>query len=496
MSANSYMRTDETEPEDSSSGLEAAIECETAVREVHDLPSPESCERFDAPVIATIHDLSQESDLMRLTESELQLGKSKPYWIPDDDCTQTQARVCTPCAAMLVRIEQYEKTIKENAERNPDDASPSTSSGNRTARGVLKTRAPKSLDLESQSSETSDTVERKRSVVFRDGVKPGATTPVNGVEFGMDEKNTAVKPKKKSRKRHVVTRRVAELRLEDELACALPTPTRPNFLIINSNGEMAKVDEDFTITKLKEGLPVTVVLKKNLTCVAKICEVDSMSVFCVHSCGFASIGLDEIYSTSCDADQAGVRQVCTRLPAIHSVPIALSPLPRHILFFPPTLQDFTSLSIPSSPFLIALFLHDAELSWAMACPNRLLFRLGLKYSWTLFIHTETSQTVLKVFTDFHSWSFRMKHLVGCTVTLSNDVTLVEIPKCAKNDLDEIISLNRTMIAWATSVNLSADSHLVCDEADGFYSTQVFARESTRQGKVFLISVLNVYEVEE
>uniref|UniRef100_A0A0K0D1Q9 FYVE-type domain-containing protein n=1 Tax=Angiostrongylus cantonensis TaxID=6313 RepID=A0A0K0D1Q9_ANGCA len=36
--------------------------------------------------------LSQESDSMRLTESELQLGKSKPYWIPDDDCA-----VCMLC---------------------------------------------------------------------------------------------------------------------------------------------------------------------------------------------------------------------------------------------------------------------------------------------------------------------------------------------------------------------------------------------------------------
>ncbi|KHJ83987.1 hypothetical protein OESDEN_16305 [Oesophagostomum dentatum] len=226
-----------------------------------------------------------------------------------------------------------------------------------------------------------------------------------------------------------------------------------------------------------------------------------MSVFCVHSSGFATIGLDEvlfvwkrddledftvplnvlhriaqIYSTSCEADQAGVRQVCSRLPAIHSVPLALPPLSKHILFFPPTLQDFSSLSVPNSPFLIALFLCDAELSWAMACPNRLLLRLGLKYSWypTPVVNivgreaaytTETSQTVLKVFTDFRNWSFRMKHL-----------------------LDEIISWNRSMIAWATDVNLSADSHLVCEENDGLYTTQVLARGASRKatGTSFII----------
>ncbi|PIO66043.1 FYVE zinc finger [Teladorsagia circumcincta] len=162
-------------------------------------------------------------------------------------------------------------------------------------------------------------------------------------------------------------------------------------------------------------------------------------------------------------------------------------------------KDFSSLSLPNSPFLIALFLNDAEVPWAMACPNRLLFRLGLKYSWypTPFVNivgrqavysTETSQTVLKVFTDFRSWSFRMKHLAGSTVTLSNDVTLVEIPKSAKDDLEEIVSFNCKMLAWSTSTNLIADSHLVCDETNGVYSTQVLARGSTRKatGASFLI----------
>lgn len=82
----------------------------------------------------------------------------------------------------------------------------------------------------------------------------------------------------------------------------------------------------------------------------------------------------------------------------------------------------------------------------------------------------------------------MKHLAGCTVTLNNDVTLVEIPKCAKDDLKEIVSMNRKMLAWTTSVNLSADSHLVCDEADGVYSTQVLARGASRKatGASFII----------
>ncbi|KIH58995.1 FYVE zinc finger, partial [Ancylostoma duodenale] len=466
-------------------------------------PSPAPpCDRFGAQVIATIHDLSQESDPMRLTESELQLGKSKPYWIPDDDCSmcmlcnarfsllnrrhhcracgrvacgscckeratlqymkdepkkQGPARVCTPCASMLARIEDYEKMMREHAEGGAsDEITPSTSSGSRVARGVLKTRGTSIGESEAETSQPSEGHEKKRSVVFRDGVKPGATSPSSSADPAMEEKSTTVKPKKKSRKRHAVARRVAELRLEDELGCALPTASRPQLLVVCPNGEMDMVDEEWVKARLKEELSVTIVLKKNLSCVVKICTESNMSVFCVHSCGFATIGLDEvlfvwkrenvedftvplnvlhriaqIYSSSCDADQAGVRQVCSRLPAIHSVPIALPPLSRHILFFPPTLQ---------------------------------------------------------VFTDFRSWSFRMKHLVGCTVTLCNDVTTVEIPKSAKQDLDEIISWNRTMIAWTTDVNLSADSHLVCEETDGFYSTQVLARGSSRKatGTSFII----------
>ncbi|WKX97429.1 hypothetical protein Q1695_013240 [Nippostrongylus brasiliensis] len=561
-------RSERAGSEESCHGLETAIECETRG---DDLPSPAAPrDRFGAQVISTIHDLSQDSDPMRLTESELQLGKSKPYWIPDDDCPlcmlcnarfsllnrrhhcracgrvacgacckeraqlqylkdepkkQAQARVCTPCASMLARIEDYEKMMREHAEGSgADEPLASTSSGARAARGVLKTRTASVSEQEAESSQSQESAEKKRSVVFRDGVKPGAASPSGPVEVGSEERSTTVKPKKKSRKRHSVARRVAELRMEDELACALPTAERPRVMVVAPTGEITMVEEDWITNRLKEDLPVTVVLKRNLSCMVKVCKVGATSVFCVHSNGFATIGLDEvlfvwnrenlddfalpltvlyriaqIYSTSCDSDQAGVRQVSSRLPAIHSVPIASPPLTRHILFFPPTLQDFSTLMVPKSPFLIALFLNDVELPWAMACPNRLLFRLGLKYSWypTPIVNIigrdavysmETSQTVLKVFTDFRSWSFRMKHISGCTVTLNNEVTLVEMPKSAKDDLKEIISLNRKMLAWTTCVNLAADSHLVCEETDGVYYTQVLARGATRKftGASFLI----------
>ncbi|KAK6061969.1 FYVE zinc finger [Cooperia oncophora] len=307
-------------PQGSSDGLETAIECET---KEDGCPSPlGQRDRFGAQVISTIHDLSQDTDPTRLTESELQLGKSKPYWIPDDDCSmcmlcnsrfsllnrrhhcracgrvacgscckekatleymkddpkkQAQARVCTPCATMLARIEDYEKMMREHAEVSASNEAPistSTSGGSRASRGVLKTRSASVGDSEAETSQSSDSSEKKRSVVFRDGVKPGSSSPCGVVDpaGSAEEKSSAVKPKKRGRKRHAVARRVAELRIEDELGCALPTATRPQLLVVCPNGEINMVEEEWVNNRLKEELPVKVVLKKNLSCVVKICK--------------------------------------------------------------------------------------------------------------------------------------------------------------------------------------------------------------------------------
>ncbi|VDK85056.1 unnamed protein product, partial [Cylicostephanus goldi] len=190
-------------------------------------------------------------------------------YMKDDPKKRSPARVCTPCASMLARIEDYEKMMREHAEGGDSvDATPSTSTGIRVTRGVLKTHA--SNEAEPDASH-ADAHEKKRCVVFRDGVKPGATSPTS-LNPPAEEKSTTVKPKKKNRKRHAVVRRIAELRLEEELGCALPTSTRPEFLIISPSGDMEMVAEECVVSRLKEDLPVTIVLKKNLSCVVKICK--------------------------------------------------------------------------------------------------------------------------------------------------------------------------------------------------------------------------------
>uniref|UniRef100_A0A1I7X3V4 FYVE-type domain-containing protein n=1 Tax=Heterorhabditis bacteriophora TaxID=37862 RepID=A0A1I7X3V4_HETBA len=505
--------------EESAHSLETTVKChpgDGSDQNQENIDKGSSESHFLSQSIATVHDLSEEANPNHLTESELQLGKSKPYWIPDEDCSScmlctsrfsilnrrhhcracgrvlcgscckdkailqymkdepkkhSQARVCSPCASMLARIEEYEKSswsVNEEEEGGADDVGTSSISGGgtRSARGVLKTRAVSLSETESESTQCVESTVRKRSVIFRDGVKPGAVnSTVDGGEE--EERSTTIKPKKKSRKRHAVARRIAELRMEDELGCVLPTETRNCALVVYPDDEIKSVENHWMSNRFKDGLPVTVVLKKNLTCVVQICKLGSNTVWCVSSRGFTTIGLDEllfiwrrdnvdefdlplnvlqrVFTTASNMDNSGVRRVCSRLPTISSVPAAVFPLTKHIMFFAPTLQDFSSLPIPSTSFMIALFLHDSELPWAMACPNRILFRLGLKYSWypTPIVNivgrdpvysSETGQTVLKI--------------------------------------ADIILWNRSMLAWTCDVNLEADSHLVCDESNGFYSTQV------------------------
>ncbi|ULU05278.1 hypothetical protein L3Y34_017767 [Caenorhabditis briggsae] len=558
--------------------------------------------RFDSS-IATVHvlhesdsDESQPRRERRLTESELQLGKTSPYWIPDSECQNCMlcnvkftiitrrhhcracgrvlcgsccseksvldylkedgkkpqaVRVCKPCSTMLSRIESHEEeerrrlTDAHDRSYNEEDTSTSTTPHATTVpRGVLKARSmtqtneeegpSTSSQVPSSSSNVSESA--KRSVVFRDGVRPGAPADEQNPE---EERSTALKPKKKSRKRTAVVRRIAELKMEDELACALPKEGVTKLLIVKPDSEQPKFEDASVILEaLCDFTVVTVVLKKNLNCTMQIFNNPNFGlVWAVSSQGFAQIGLDElffswtlsdsekqnmdseepeldektalsliplvvlhrismIYCQSTEHEYAGVRRVDSRLMRIHTVTESVTPLPKHVMFFRPTVQSgLENMRIPTNPFLIACFLHDDELSWATALPNRLLYKLGEKYNVfpTPFVNfvnrpalysTDASGTVLKVFTDFRSWSYRMRHIPGCTVSLTNEKTIIRIPKSCMKELKEIITFSRSMVAWSCDMNQDDDSVLVCEETDpGLYSTQVFAkymgqREST------------------
>ncbi|CAL2032665.1 unnamed protein product [Caenorhabditis brenneri] len=561
--------------------------------------------RFDSS-IATVHVL-HESDSdesvaprreRRLTESELQLGKTSPYWIPDSECPlcmlcntkftiltrrhhcracgrvlcgsccnekavleylqeegkKPQAvRVCKPCSSMLARIESHEQeeqrrreSVVSDGPSNEDEASSSAAPVSAVVpRGVLKTRSMTQGNEDEGASTSSHfaPTSSNRSVMFRDGVRPGA--PVDE-EFSGEERSTALKPKKKSRKRTAVVRRIAELRMEDELQCALPKGDATKLLVLKPDYDQPKFENASNILEsLCNFSIITVVLKKNLNCTVQIFNNPNFGlVWAVSTQGFAQIGLDElffswtlndkekqkvdaeepelheqtalsllplsvlhristIYTHSTEHEYAGVRRVDNRLMRVHTVPEPKYPVSKHIMFFRPTIQaGLGNMRIPTNPFLIACFLHDDELNWAIALPNRLLYKLGEKYNVfpTPFVNnvgrpalysTDVSGTVLKVFTDFRSWSYRMKHIPGCTVSLSNDKTVIRIPKSCIKELKDILNLNRSMVAWSCDFSQEDDSVLVCEETDpGLYSTQVFAkyigqRESTSASFVIL-----------
>uniref|UniRef100_A0A1I7T041 FYVE-type domain-containing protein n=1 Tax=Caenorhabditis tropicalis TaxID=1561998 RepID=A0A1I7T041_9PELO len=548
--------------------------------------------RFDSS-IATIHVL-HESDSdeslptrreRRLTESELQLGKTSPYWIPDSECPNCMlcntkftlitrrhhcracgrvlcgscccekaileylheegkkpqaVRVCKTCSSMLSRIEAHQQeeqrrreSIVSDGHQNEEDSSSSTPQPVTVPRGVLKTRSmtqsgeEESNSANSQIPSTSASVSEssRRTVMFRDGVRPGASVNEENLE---EERSTALKPK---RKRTSVVRRIAELRMEDELTCALPKSGTTKFLILKPDSEWPKLEDAHIILEsLFNFSVVTVVLKKNLNCAVQIFNNPNFGlVWVVSTQGFSQIGLDEllfswtlndeekqkvdaeepeldeqtalsllplsvlhrismIYVNSTEHEYAGVRRVDNRLMRVHTVSDPQYPLTKHVLFYRPTVQPgLDSMRIPTSPFVIACFLNDDELSWATALPNRLLYKLGEKYNVfpTPFVNkvgrpslysTDVSGTVLKVFTDFRSWSYRMKHIPGCTVSLTNDKTTIRIPRSCLKDLKDILNFSRSMVAWSCDYHQEDDSILICEETDpGLYSTQVFAK---------------------
>uniref|UniRef100_A0A0M3IRC4 DUF3480 domain-containing protein n=1 Tax=Ascaris lumbricoides TaxID=6252 RepID=A0A0M3IRC4_ASCLU len=164
-------------------------------------------------------------------------------------------------------------------------------------------------------------------------------------------------------------------------------------------------------------------------------------------------------------------------------------------------ECFDNLIVPSSPFLVACFIHQCETLWALAIPNRLLYRIGLQASYypTPIVNRRTRDpvyssfsdtTVLKVFTDFRNWSYRMLRVHGSTLDLQDDESRLVIPLWAKSDLKNLVESNRNMIAFALDFNADADSHLVCEQdATGSYRTQVFTTGVTARkvtGASFII----------
>ncbi|CAJ0963188.1 unnamed protein product, partial [Mesorhabditis belari] len=557
---------------------EMAIEVAEGL-DFHDAqPEAGQRQRFEEQVIAVVHDMAQETNPMLLTESELKLGKTKPYWIPDSDCVlcmlcsvkfslivrrhhcracgrvlcaaccneratlaylgddekKNKQRVCQPCLTMLDRIKEYENAAAL--------AEVIDGGGSSRTRGVLKSRPIEviaAIDGEEPGPSSSlnpppialegTSVERKRSVVFRDGIRPGDARVSDPAE------QSAVKAlkKKPSRKRVHVTQKLASLKLEEEMVSFLPKEGDNLYIIKSPDGTIRRNQIDEIESRLKDDLPVEIILKRNLSCVLQRANNSSKPaerIFSVSSRGFFAVGIDEMvyiwsmsgeveeneckvptdvlqrisemFESCLEVDGSGVRTVISRLPSIHSSSNGPSSIcSTHILVYRPSIQETRSLSIqwPPHPFVIGISLHDKEFIWALASPNRLLLRLGLLNSWypcplinvpgrEPVYGTDTNNTVLKVFTDFREWSYRMPNVPGSSVILKGNETLIRIPYLAKQQIKEIVETNSRMIAWQCGIAQEADSHLVCVQEGHSFTTQILAKGHSRQvtGATFVI----------
>ncbi|KHN81998.1 Zinc finger FYVE domain-containing protein 9 [Toxocara canis] len=498
-------------------------------------------------VVASTHDISSETDLTRLTESELQLGKVKPVWIADSEtascmlccakftlilrrhhcrscgrvlcgqCTAYKAvlpymndsskkfKVCEPCLQTLQRIDDYEKGIglqedSTDASTNEPGASSSALSADipRMTKSVLKVKSSEASNEAAEGGErpsgTGDVA--KRSVTFRDGVNPGDGTADKGVTdaaIAPEPSNLIPKPKKK---RASVVRRVKELRMEEENVCLLPKEADDPLYTRRANGAVEKL-ENLEEVQRRLADEEIVVIAVSLDC----CGLGR--VMCVSSSGMFAVGLDEImivydldedeqpslpvniihriheiYECSLKPqnesfdEKMGIRAVHLRVPPLHSTLRKNEQddfAGRDILLFRPSLQCFDNLVLPSWPFLVACFVQQCEKLWAMAIPNRLLYRIGLQASYypTPIVNRRgrepvytpvTDTTVLKVFIDFRNWSYRMLMVHGSTLELQDNGSRLVVPTWAKGEVCSRSTIWKYSIGSCPTL-VSTPSHL-------------------------------------
>ncbi|EJD74052.1 FYVE zinc finger family protein [Loa loa] len=314
-------------------------------------------------VVSSTYDISHDSGVKYLTESERQLGKKKPIWIDDREtlscmlccikftvfvrrhhcrccgrvlcarCTTQKAslsyvnnpkkehRVCDPCFETLQRIEEFEKNIKtgELADMNEyghsSDISPVT-------KPVLKSRGKpeNTISTNNECSSSNDTAHGgsavKRSVTFRDGLHPGYSS--NATESSVTDMGSS-KPKKHDSRRQHISRRLLQLHVADECVCLLSgdglasdadeTATADNqrrtALYLRSKDGIIKECDNIQeqITSLKNFELLEVMIFRNLWCSIKLCQYENKTVMCIISSGMSFVGLDEIFlAYYCDTE--------------------------------------------------------------------------------------------------------------------------------------------------------------------------------------------------
>ncbi|VDN25843.1 unnamed protein product, partial [Gongylonema pulchrum] len=391
------------------------------------------------------------------------------------DDPNKEHRVCDPCFETLKRIEEYEKSLRTSGLESGRCVSSSEGTAESSRVGTkpvlkptLKTESATAKELDTPSSSDAAAA-AKRSVTFRDGVHPG-DSPADTT----DNAASSSKQRKHGSKTRASSRRLKQLHVSEECVCFLPDDDNCCLHLRSSDGaivECANVQQ-YCIPALRNEESIDVMIFRNLWCTVKLCEYDGKTAMCISSRGMSFVGLDEIFlAYYCDAnslefpidflrriyeiyefaltpqnesadEELGIRLAHHRVPALHRTTYfsnSEKPVARDILLFRPafqrafyghselgvlcrltnkTVKDFKNLPVPSSPFLVAAFIHHSESIWANVIPQRLLIRLGLQasfYPTPLINDLERKPvysaifdtSVLKMFNDFRNWRFRM-----------------------------------------------------------------------------------------
>ncbi|XP_063322854.1 zinc finger FYVE domain-containing protein 9 isoform X2 [Pelmatolapia mariae] len=156
------------------------------------------------------------------------------------------------------------------------------------------------------------------------------------------------------------------------------------------------------------------------------------------------------------------------------------------LYVRSTLQSLQGLPLPNQPYLFGLLVHRAEVAWAKAFPLRLMLRLGAEYRFypcPLYsvrfrkpLFGDIGHTIMRLLVDFRNYRYSLPMVSGLTVDLEAHRTCIKIPTTGYNELMKAVNKsNEHVLAIGACFNETADSHLICVQADdGQYQTQAIS----------------------
>ncbi|XP_055928469.1 zinc finger FYVE domain-containing protein 9-like isoform X1 [Argiope bruennichi] len=360
-----------------------------------------------------------------------------------------------------------------------------------------------------------------KQVIFSDGIRPGGdltdlTEPVDAVPayrrigrkrvdkiISGDSKQAtlSVSAHQKSRQKKIII---------SDMEGSLPP------VILQSGSENEdKIDWNQIFDKIQDDQQKAVkfALMKNLHLYVKLTKLDCCfgnECWCFTSNGLCTVGQDE------------VMVVLQRLPEERNIPRDIFKLftqiydsaskgstfddlghiifpeqilgssdHRGFLFVRPTFQCLSKLTVPNTPYLVAILIHKWEVPWAKVFPLRLMLRMGAEcryYPCALVsvrhrkpVYFEIGQTIMSVLADLRNYQFTIPVIPGLVVHMEEKKTCVNIPRNRYDKVMKVLNSNNVehVLALGSNFSTEADSHLVCmQKEEGDYQTQAINIENT------------------